>query len=273
MKPDNPAAWARLIFRPVWQLLTASGAVNDESPVEAGANQEKITDSRTGKWMCIPNFGHEPVEWWSCRIFSLEVTCHSLPHQPGDFAVPGFLISGLRPFFCCLLFVLVAPLHVFEGFSLAVSNLEMHALFVLGDLRARLVKLFQSHFVYVTEQTSEGIYIAEIDTAAALVVDDKAGLQLKVGDHFRAAVLPSREGGKLEIKFREIKMTVYGIGDYAYVSSPQGEGIVFKEGQTVVLVFAANEQLATGLSKTLKAVTAKAAKWPKGELTFKASKE
>ena len=105
------------------------------------------------------------------------------------------------------------------------------------------------------------------------MVDDKPGLQLKVGDHFRAAVLPSREGGKLEIKFREIKMTVYGIGDYAYVSSPQGEGIVFKEGQTVVLVFAANEQLATGLSKTLKAVTAKAAKWPKGELTFKASKE
>lgn len=156
---------------------------------------------------------------------------------------------------------------------MAVSNLEMHALFVLGDLRARLVKLFQSHFVYVTEQTSEGIYIAEIDTAAALVVDDKPGLQLKVGDHFRAAVLPSREGGKLEIKFREIKMTVYGIGDYAYVSSPQGEGIVFKEGQTVVLVFAANEQLATGLSKILKTVTAKAAKWPKGELTFKASKE
>jgi hypothetical protein len=155
---------------------------------------------------------------------------------------------------------------------LAVSNLEMHALFVLGDLRAKLVKQFQSRFVYVTEQSAEGIYIAEIDTAEAMVVDDKPRLELKVGDHFRAAVLPSREGGKMEIKFREIKLTVYGLGDYAFVSSPQGQGIVFKEGHSVVLVFAANEQLQEGLSKTLKAVTAKAAKWRKGELvSFKAS--
>lgn len=197
----------------------------------------------------------------------------SWPKRCGTELNAEFKTLVVRASFVLPVFCVAVLLHVFEGFSLAVSNLEMHALFVLGDLRARLVKLFQSHFVYVTEQTSEGIYIAEIDTAAALVVDDKPGLQLKVGDHFRAAVLPSREGGKLEIKFREIKMTVYGIGDYAYVSSPQGEGIVFKEGQTVVLVFAANEQLATGLSKTLKAVTAKAAKWPKGELTFKASKE
>jgi hypothetical protein len=29
----------------------------------------------------------------------------------------------------------------------------MHALFVLGDLRAKLVKQFQSRFVYITEQT------------------------------------------------------------------------------------------------------------------------
>ncbi|MCK9812916.1 hypothetical protein M1B35_01800 [Pseudomonas sp. MAFF 302046] len=155
---------------------------------------------------------------------------------------------------------------------MAVSNLEMHALFVLGDLRAKLVKQFQSRFVYVTEQSAEGIYIAEIDTAEAMVVDDKPRLELKVGDHFRAAVLPSREGGKMEIKFREIKLTVYGLGDYAFVSSPQGKGIVFKEGHSVVLVFAANEQLQEGLSKTLKAVTAKAAKWRKGELvSFKAS--
>ncbi|ROL69293.1 hypothetical protein BK634_16215 [Pseudomonas chlororaphis] len=148
----------------------------------------------------------------------------------------------------------------------------MHALFVLGDLRAKLVKQFQSRFVYVTEQSAEGIYIAEIDTAEAMVVDDKPRLELKVGDHFRAAVLPSREGGKMEIKFREIKLTVYGLGDYAFVSSPQGQGIVFKEGHSVVLVFAANEQLQEGLSKTLKAVTAKAAKWRKGELvSFKAS--
>ena len=148
----------------------------------------------------------------------------------------------------------------------------MHALFVLGDLRAKLVKQFQSRFVYITEQSAEGIYIAEIDTESALVVDDKPRLELKVGDHFRAAVLPSREGGKLEIRFRDIKLTVYGLGDYAFVSSPQGQGIVFREGHSVVMVFAANEQLQEGLSKTLKAVSAKAAKFRKGELvSFKAS--
>lgn len=155
---------------------------------------------------------------------------------------------------------------------MAVSNLDTHALFVLGDLRAKLVKQFQTRFVYVTEQSAEGLYMAEIDTETALVVDDKQRLELKVGDHFRAAVLPSREGGKLEIRFREIKLTVYGLGDYAFVSVPDGEGIVFKEGQSVVLVFAAKEQLQEGLSKTLKAVTRKVAKWQKGELTtFKAS--
>ncbi len=154
---------------------------------------------------------------------------------------------------------------------MAVSNLDMHALFVLGDLRAKLVKQFQGRFVYITEQTAEGIYIAEIDTQEALVVDDKQRLELKVGDHFRAAVLPSREGGKLELKFRDIKLTVYGLGDYAFVESAEGSGILLKEGQTVVMVFAAHEQLQGALSKTLKDVSKKAAKWRKGELTFKAS--
>jgi hypothetical protein len=42
-------------------------------------------------------------------------------------------------------------------------------------------------------------------------------------------------------------------------------------GITCLRVFAANEQLQGTLSKTLKAVTGKAAKWRKGELTFKAS--
>ncbi|MDD2061203.1 hypothetical protein N5D52_19620 [Pseudomonas sp. GD03860] len=155
---------------------------------------------------------------------------------------------------------------------MAVSNLDTHALFVLGDLRAKLVKQFQSRFVYVTEQNAEGLYMAEIDTEVAMVVDDKQRLELKVGDHFRAAVLPSREGGKLEIRFREIKLTVYGLGDYAFVSVPEGEGIVLREGQGVVMVFAAHQQLQEGLSKTLKTATGKAAKWRKGELiTFKAS--
>ncbi|AIL62688.1 MULTISPECIES: hypothetical protein [Pseudomonas] len=155
---------------------------------------------------------------------------------------------------------------------MAVSNLDTHALFVLGDLRAKLVKQFQSRFVYVTEQNAEGLYMAEIDTETALVVDDKQRLELKVGDHFRAAVLPSREGGKLEVRFRDIKLTVYGLGDYAFVSVPEGEGIVLREGQGVVMIFAAHEQLQEGLGKILKAATGKAAKWRKGELTtFKAS--
>ncbi|MCY1453579.1 hypothetical protein D9M71_705850 [compost metagenome] len=145
-------------------------------------------------------------------------------------------------------------------------------MFVLGDLRAKLVKQFQSRFVYVTEQNAEGLYMAEIDTETALVVDDKQRLELKVGDHFRAAVLPSREGGKLEVRFRDIKLTVYGLGDYAFVSVPEGEGIVLREGQGVVMIFAAREQLQEGLGKILKAATGKAAKWRKGELTtFKAS--
>ncbi|WP_095083225.1 hypothetical protein [Pseudomonas sp. Irchel s3h17] len=148
----------------------------------------------------------------------------------------------------------------------------MHALFVLGDLRAKLVKQFQSRFVYITEQTPEGIYVAEIDTESTMVVDDKPRLELKVGDHFRAAVLPSREGGKFEIRFREIKLTVYGLGDYAFVTTTEGHAIVLKEGHNVLTVFAVHEQLQEGLTKTLKAVTGKVAKWRKGELvTFKAS--
>ena len=155
---------------------------------------------------------------------------------------------------------------------MAVSNLDMHALFVLGDLRAKLVKQFQSRFVYITEQTAEGIYVAEIDTESALVVDDKPRLELKVGDHFRAAVLPSREGGIFEIGFRFIKLRFFGFGFYAFGATPGGHAILFKEGHSVLTVFAANEQLHEGLTKTLKAVTAKAAKWRKGELvTFKAS--
>lgn len=183
----------------------------------------------------------------------------------------GTVNSCIHPVLCGARTLSGKIIFTLEDSSLAVSNLDMHALFVLGDLRAKLVKQFQSRFVYVTEQTAEGIYIAEIDTETALVVDDKPRLELKVGDHFRAAVLPSREGGKFELKFRDIKLTVYGLGDYAYVNTPDGHGIVFKEGHAVVTVFAANEQLQGTLSKTLKAVTGKAAKWRKGELTFKAS--
>lgn len=163
--------------------------------------------------------------------------------------------------------------HRVEDSPLAVSSLEMHALFVLGDLRAKLVKLFQSRFVYITEQSADSLYMAEVDTESALVVDDKPGLQLKVGDHFRAAVLPSREGGKLEVKFRDLKFTVYGLGEYAFVETPFGSGIVFRQGQSVMLVFAAKEQLVGGLTKPLKGAVAKAAKWRTGELTFKASEQ
>jgi hypothetical protein len=154
---------------------------------------------------------------------------------------------------------------------LAVSNLDTHALFVLGDLRAQLVKVFQSRFVYIYEQSPDGVYIAEIDTEDAMVVDDKPGLELKVGDHFRAAVLPSREGGKLEVRFRDIKYTVYGLGDYAHITTAEGQGTVFKEGHAVLMIFAGNDQLIDGMSKILKTAVGKAAKWRKGELTFKAS--
>ncbi|MEG5266371.1 hypothetical protein TRP66_18955 [Pseudomonas sp. JDS28PS106] len=154
---------------------------------------------------------------------------------------------------------------------MAVSNLDTHALFVLGDLRAQLVKVFQSRFVYIYEQSPDGVYIAEIDTETALVVDDKPRLELKVGDHFRAAVLPSREGGKLEIRFRDIKYTVYGLGEYAHVATTDGQGIVFKEGHAILMVFAGNGQLIDGMTKSLKTAASKAAKWRKGELTFKAS--
>lgn len=155
---------------------------------------------------------------------------------------------------------------------MAVSTLDTHALFALGDLRAKLAKLFSGRFIYVTEQSPDGLYMAEIDTQSALVVDNKQHLELKVGDHFRAAVLPSREGGKLELRFRDIKFNVYELGDYAYVSVPEGEGIVFREGNGVMLVFAAHEQIREGLGKLLKAATGKVAKWRKGELTtFKSS--
>ena len=127
----------------------------------------------------------------------------------------------------------------------------MHALFVLGDLRAKLVKQFQSRFVYVTEQNAEGIYIAELDTESALVVDDKPGLKLKVGDHFSASVLPSREGGKLEIRFREIKLTVYGIGDYAFVTTADGDTAYTATSAIVnLLLFIDADSTAAGGDKT-----------------------
>ncbi|UFH51685.1 hypothetical protein [Pseudomonas sp. KNUC1026] len=153
---------------------------------------------------------------------------------------------------------------------MAVSSLEMHALFVLGDLRVQLVKLFQSQFVYIVEQSADELFMAEIDTNEALVVDDKPGLELKVGDHFRAAVLPSREGGKLELRYREHKAVVSDERDFAAVATPQGQGIVLREGQAVLMVFAAHEQLQGGLSRPLKAAIAKAAKWRAGVMTFKA---
>lgn len=150
-------------------------------------------------------------------------------------------------------------------------SFDTQALFVLGDLRSHLVKLFQSQrFVYVVEQTSEGVYVAEVDTETALIVDDKAGLELKVGDHFRVAVVPSREGGKMDLKFRDVKLSIYGLGDYAPVESPEGVGLVCKEGATVVMLFAANQALQVGLTKTLKTVIGKVAKWSKGNLRFKA---
>ena len=65
----------------------------------------------------------------------------------------------------------------------------------------------------------------------------------------------------------------FGAGRASLAIGDTSRQPVWNAGQTVMLIFAAQEQLKEGLSKTLKAVTAKAAKWPKGELAFKASKE
>ena len=57
-----------------------------------------------------------------------------------------FAVTSAWPFFLPCAFS-VCGFFRCGDVSLAVSNLDMHALFVLGDLRAKVVKLFQSRFV------------------------------------------------------------------------------------------------------------------------------
>ena len=116
--------------------------------------------------------------------------------------------------------------------------------------------------LYARLEAGKAVEAGDIDREFRMGGDEAPG----AGDQ-----LEMFRGGKFEIKFRDIKMTIYGLGEYAFVDVPEGHGIVFKESHCVFMVFAAHEQIQLGLSKVLKAATAKAAKWRKGELVFKAS--
>lgn len=62
---------------------------------------------------------------------------------------------------------------------------------------------------------------------------------------------------------------MYGINDTATVVLPQGKGLVYREGQKVVMVFGAHAPIEAGMTTVLKKAISKVAKWRKGELTFK----
>ncbi|WP_125856955.1 hypothetical protein [Pseudomonas amygdali] len=66
-----------------------------------------------------------------------------------------------------------------------------------------------------------------------------------------------------------MEIDVFGTNGYATVSVEQGQGIVFKELQKVLMVFGANAPIEGGMTSVLKGAIAKVAKWRKGELTFK----
>lgn len=70
------------------------------------------------------------------------------------------------------------------------------------------------------------------------------------------------------MRFRALEIDVYGTSGYATVSVPEGQGIVFKELQKVLMVFGASA-IEGGMITVLKGAISKVAKWRKGELTFK----
>ena len=80
---------------------------------------------------------------------------------------------------------------------------------------------------------------------------------------------PSRDGGILEIRFRSVALDVYGTNDTATVVLPEGKGLVYREGQKVVMVFGAHASIEGGMTTVLKKAISKVVKWRKGELTFK----
>ncbi|RMV69995.1 hypothetical protein ALP05_02375 [Pseudomonas caricapapayae] len=150
-----------------------------------------------------------------------------------------------------------------------MSHLDPIALFTLGDFKTDLLKLLNGFpFIYLCEQSPEGVYVVQLDKEKNLVNDDKQGLSVSLGD-LKASVKESRDGGRLEVRFRAVEVDVYGTSGYATVSVPEGQGVVFKELQKVVLVFGAHAAIESGMTAFLKSAISKVAKWRKGELTFK----
>ncbi|HWH87724.1 MAG TPA: hypothetical protein VNV36_13235 [Pseudomonas sp.] len=77
----------------------------------------------------------------------------------------------------------------------------------------------------------------------------------------------------MELRFRAVKLDVYGSGDQAQVSSEHGKGIVFKEGVKVVLIFGAETPIESGLTSVLNSEISSVAKWRGGVLKFKSSSQ
>lgn len=152
-----------------------------------------------------------------------------------------------------------------------MSHLDPIALFTLGDFKNDLVKLLNGFpVIYLCEQSPEGVYVVQLDKEKNLVVDDKQALTISLGD-FKASVKPTKDGGCLEVRFRALEIDVYGTSGYATVSVPDGQGIVFKELQKVLMAFGAHAPIESGMTTVLKGAIGKVAKWRKGELIFKAN--
>lgn len=150
-----------------------------------------------------------------------------------------------------------------------MSHLDPITLFTLGDFKNDLVKLLRGFSViYLCEQSPEGVYVVQLDKEKNLVVDDKQALVISLGD-FKASVKPTKDGGRLEVRFRALEIDVFGTSGFATVSVEQGKGIVFKELQKVLMIFGAHAPLDGGTTAMLKKAISKVAKWKKGELTFK----
>ena len=155
--------------------------------------------------------------------------------------------------------------------GLLMPHLDPAALFTLGDFKAEISKLLQTApVIYVCEQSPEGVYVVQLDKTKNLVVDDKQGLAVSLGD-LTAKVKPTRDGGCMELRFRAVELDVYGSGDRAQVSSEHGQGVVFKEGAKVVLIFGTDAPIETGVTTILKSAIANVAKWRAGVLRFKAA--
>ena len=150
-----------------------------------------------------------------------------------------------------------------------MSHLDPITLFTLGDFKNDLLKILTTFSsIYMCEQSPEGVYVVQLDKVNNLVVDDRQSVTIRFGD-FKASVKPSKDGGILEFRYRAVELDVYGVHDKASVSLPEGQGIVFRESQKVVLVFGTQTPIESGVTAVLKGTISKVAKWRKGEIVFK----